>query len=144
MYFPFLKPVLKYKYRLTEIGVLLKFISNLPWLHFLYRIQSYWFVKRHLTRVWFCFTYREKWALSFPQEVMLLLKKNEWRNQNQLRAQPNSHSSLSARCPPPFSCPKSHFWSKKMVGHILRIKQLTCAWPSLSFPLFLWKVWFIN
>lgn len=32
--------MLKCKYRWTEIGVLLKFISNLLWLHFLYNVYS--------------------------------------------------------------------------------------------------------
>lgn len=40
MYFSSLKPMLKCKYRWTEIGVLLKFISNLLWLHFLYNVYS--------------------------------------------------------------------------------------------------------
>lgn len=38
MYFPSLKPMLKYKYRWTEIGVLLKFVFNLLWLYFLYNV----------------------------------------------------------------------------------------------------------
>lgn len=149
MYSPSLKPMLKCKYRLTEMGIFLEFISNLLWLPFLYNVYSLTDLLRVLLPKFGFALHTEKTSPRLSQEGLLVLKKNEW--PDQLRTQATPHSSLSPQCLSTiFRVLKAvHFLSsaeigQEMVVRILGINWVTCVCYFFFSPLFVWKVFFIN